>query len=181
MVPTSGRSVRHPVPGSDRSLYELSLTSNNSPCRCRPLLRAGAVGRAKAGLTSSTRGSAGMSDPRGNVLAMAHDPALRHQSVPGPGTGRRCACGHPVFDDADEKCPLCACREHQPRSLPSGQMRSGLIGEGGAYVHPPEPCASEPAPDWRYPGRETTSPPRRGSRTGQRAVAESRPSPLSKG
>jgi hypothetical protein len=30
---------------------------------------------------------------------------------------RSCVCGHPVYDDQEPQCPLCACQEHKPRLL----------------------------------------------------------------
>jgi hypothetical protein len=33
---------------------------------------------------------------------------------------RMCVCGHPVFDDREPRCPLCACGEHKPRLVTLG-------------------------------------------------------------
>jgi hypothetical protein len=42
-------------------------------------------------------------------------PADNNDAPPLPSAPRSCACGHPVYDDQEPRCPLCACQEHKPR------------------------------------------------------------------
>src|ERR1700739_1679212 len=49
---------------------------------------------------------------------------------------RSCACGHPVYDDQEPRCPLCACRDHRPRPSAARERSilfpaEGLRREGG--------------------------------------------------
>jgi hypothetical protein len=37
-----------------------------------------------------------------------------------PAASRSCVCGHPVYDEQEPRCPLCACQEHKPRLLTAG-------------------------------------------------------------
>ena len=38
-----------------------------------------------------------------------------------PAASRSCTCGHPVYDDQESRCPLCACQEHKPRLPTAGE------------------------------------------------------------
>jgi len=40
-----------------------------------------------------------------------------------PAASRSCVCGHPVYDDQNLRCALCACRDHRPRAS-AAQERS---------------------------------------------------------
>jgi hypothetical protein len=43
---------------------------------------------------------------------------------------RSCVCGHPVYDDQEPGCPLCACHDHRPRPS-AARERSILFPAGG--------------------------------------------------
>jgi len=44
---------------------------------------------------------------------------------------RSCVCGHPVFDDQEPPCPLCACQEHKLRSLTVGDHSAPAVVSPG--------------------------------------------------
>lgn len=52
-----------------------------------------------------------------------------------PAASRSCVCGHPVYDDQELRCALCACQDHQP-GFPaaheySSPLTAGVCGEEG--------------------------------------------------
>jgi hypothetical protein len=44
-------------------------------------------------------------------------PADNTDALPLLSAPRLCVCGHPVYDDQEPRCPLCACQEHKRRLL----------------------------------------------------------------
>jgi hypothetical protein len=53
---------------------------------------------------------------------------------------RSCVCGHPVYDDQEPRCPLCACQEHKPRFLTADYHSAPATvspGTGEAWRGPP--------------------------------------------
>jgi hypothetical protein len=52
---------------------------------------------------------------------------------------RSCVCGHPVYDDQEPGCPLCACQDHRPRPSAARERSilfpAGVRGEKGIPDH----------------------------------------------
>ena len=66
-------------------------------------------------------------------------PADNTSALPLLSAPRLCVCGHPVYDDQEPRCPLCACQEHKPRLLTAGDHSAPATaapGTGEAWRGP---------------------------------------------
>ena len=75
-------------------------------------------------------------------------PADNNDSPPLVSALRSCACGHPVYDDQEPRCPLCACQEHKPRFPAAGDHSAPAAAspDAGEAWTGPQPELSEAAP-----------------------------------
>jgi hypothetical protein len=74
-------------------------------------------------------------------------PADSTSAPPLLSAARSCVCGHPVYDDQEPRCPLCACQEHKPRFLTADYHSAPATvspGTGEAW-RGPQPGLSGPS------------------------------------
>ena len=66
-------------------------------------------------------------------------PADNTDALPLLSAPRLCVCGHPVYDDQEPRCPLCACQEHKPRLLAAGDHSAPAAAPGTGEAQGSQP------------------------------------------